>query len=220
MGRDKLFSREQVLEAIQQWIRRSGYPPTIDELRRAMGVGSTRTIMRYLEWLEQEGDIRRWPGARGLQLTRSLTNSTHTIAVPIVGEAAAGTPITATQNIEGWLRLPKERVKPATAKHFLLRVRGDSMNRAELSGETIENNDLVLVRQQSEARAGEVVVALIDGEATIKRLSKGPGYFALKPESSNADHQPILLSDQFSVQGVVQSVIKRGADVFSSYLDG
>ncbi len=119
----------------------------------------------------------------------------------------------AEQNIEGWVRLPKDSVKPSSAKYFLLRVRGDSMNRAKVTGDRIEDGDLVLVRQQRTADPGEVVVALVDGEATIKRFAKGPGYSLLKPESSNEAHQSIIAGRDLIVQGVVSRVLKKGSEL-------
>jgi SOS-response transcriptional repressor LexA len=90
------------------------------------------------------------------------------------------------------------------------------MNRALVTGVRIEDGDLVLVRQQLTAESGEVVVALVDGEATIKRLERGPGYFLLKPESTNPNHKPIVATQDFSVAGVVQQVIKKGSTLIST----
>ena len=118
----------------------------------------------------------------------------------------------AEENFEGFVQLSR-RYAPHSGQHFLLRVRGDSMNRARVEGGNIENGDLVFVRQQPAADFGEIVVALIDGQATIKRLGRGPGYYFLKPESTNRSHQPIVLDEDFQVQGIVTRVIKHGADL-------
>src|ERR1043166_7256748 len=96
----------------------------------------------------------------------------------------------AEENMLGQVHVPKEFLKPPNSKFFLLRVRGDSMNRAKIEGQTIEDGDLVLVRQQERADPGKIVVALVDGEATIKKLVKAPGYYVLQPESSNPKHRP------------------------------
>ncbi len=213
MGRRKLLTKEQVLDAINRWLIEKGVPPTVEELRRTMRLGSTRTVLRYLDWLEEEGDIERWPGARGLRPLRAPKSGLETRSVPIVGEAPAGPLMLAEENYEGWLRLPKEFLRPGNAKFFLLRVRGDSMNRASVAGERIEDGDLVLVWQQPTAQPGEIVVALIDGEATIKRLFKGPGYYLLRPESTNPKHEPILVDQDFRIQGVVLRVLKKGSEL-------
>lgn len=194
-------------------------PPTIDELRQALGVGSTRTILRYLQALEAAGAIQRWEGARGIRLLRAPKQGVETVQVPLLGEAPAGPAMLAEQNLEGWLRVPTTMAKPGSARFFLLRVRGDSMNRAKLEGQKIEDGDLLLVRQQPTARTGEIVVALIDGEATIKRLAKGKGYYLLQPESGNSRHQPILVERDFLIQGVVCRVFKRGSEFLSHQRD-
>jgi repressor LexA len=214
MPKDKLLSKTEVLTAIRNLMMHKGMPPTIEELRSALGVGSTRTVLRYLEWLKEEGDIERWTGARGIRMLRQPGQGLATRAVPLVGEAPAGPLMLAVENQEGWLRLPLAMV-PASAEFFLLRVRGDSMDQAILEGERIETGDLVLVRQQATAEEGDVVVALIDGGATIKRFKRGPGYYLLKPESSNPVHKPILVSQDFQILGVVKRVIKRGSELIT-----
>ncbi len=209
MAKRKLVTKDEVLEAINGWIIDHGLPPTIEELRRKLKVGSTRTVLRYLSWLEEEGDIERWSGARGMRLRKHGNPNVETRAIPLIGEAPAGPLMIAEENHEGWVQLPKQWVAPAGAKYFLLRVRGDSMNQALVHGECIETGDLIVVRQQSTARAGEIIVALVDGEATIKRFVVGPDYCILKPESKNKKHTPIILTEDFQVQGVVTRVLKK-----------
>lgn len=121
--------------------------------------------------------------------------------------------MTAEENIEGWIRVPKVLASPATDKFFLLHVRGNSMDKADVRGDLIENGDLVLVRQRPTAQSGEIVVALIDGEATVKRLVTAPGYCVLKPQSSDPVHKPIVVSDDFRVLGTVTRVLKKGSDL-------
>lgn len=215
MGRHKSLDKQQVLIAIHDWIADRGVPPTIEELRRKLNLGSSRTVLRYLKWLEEEGDIQRWSGARGIRPLKSLKLGLETVAVPIAGEAPAGPLMVAEENVEGWVRLPKEFVRPQAAKYFLLRVRGDSMDRAKISGDLIESGDLVLVRQQSTADTGDVVVALIDGEATIKRFVGGTSYSLLKPESSNPIHKPIVVQKGFRVLGVVCRVLKKASELLN-----
>ncbi len=210
MPRPRQLSREQVLDAINGWLIEHGMPPSIEELRRVLRVGSGRTILRYLRWLEEEGDIERWPGARGLRPRRSPGPDGETRAVPLVGEAPAGPMMLAEENLEGWVQIPK-KYAPPRARFFLLRVRGDSMNRARVGGDRIEDGDLALIRQQATANPGDIVVALVDGQATIKRLARGPNYWALKPESMNPAHRTILMDQDFRVQGVVVRVFRKGA---------
>jgi len=215
MGRKPILENEKVLATINKWTAENGMPPTIEELRAVLKVGSTRTVLRYLQSLEKEGLIKRWAGSRGIRTLKSTGETTETVSVPIVGEIAAGQLTVAEENIEGWARLPKER-ELLHGHFFLLRVRGDSMNRAVLAENFIESGDLVLVKQQATANPGDIVVALFDGEATIKRFISGPGYTVLKPESSNPAHHPIVVRPGFSIQGVAIRVLKRGADLLSS----
>jgi len=214
MARPKILSKEQVVDALSRWFARNSMPPTIEELRRTLRVGSTRTVLRYLDVLEEEGYIERWPGARGFRMRKgSAAKGVQTRSVPIVGEAPAGQLMPAEENILGQVQIPKDFLKPQNANFFLLRVRGDSMNRAKVEGGTIEDRDLVLVRQQERADPGQVVVALVDGEATIKKLVKAPGYYVLQPESSNAKHRPIVVAQDFHIQGIVYRVFKKGGEL-------
>ena len=214
MARPKLVSREQVVNALSRWFIHNSVPPTVEELRKLLGVGSTRTVLRYLDSLEKEGHIERWSGARGLRMRRGPTaRGLETRLLPIVGEALAGQLMPAEENMLGQVQMPKEFLSPPSAKFFLLRVRGDSMNRARVDGETIEDGDLVLVRQQERADPGKIVVALVDGQATIKKLVKAPGYYVLQPESSNPKHRPIIVALEFRVQGIVCRVFKNGGEL-------
>ena len=212
MGRKPLLSANDVLDAINRWLISHSVAPTVEELRRELGLGSTRTVLRYLRELEDSGQIRRWAGARGIQPLKTRTGKgVQTASVPLLGEAPAGPLMWAEQSFQGYLRLPQDYLRGSSGKFFLLRVRGDSMNRAKVAGQAIENGDLVLVRQQAIADSSDIIVALVDGEATIKRLVKGHGHYLLKPESTNPKHQPIMLESDFRVQGVVCRVIKHGS---------
>jgi SOS regulatory protein LexA len=179
-------------------------------------VGSTRTVLRYLDALKEEGYIDRWSGARGLRIRKGATAGLKTRLVPIVGEAPAGQLMPAEENMLGQVQLPREFLKPPSAKFFLLRVRGDSMNRSKVDGQTVEDGDLVLVRQQERADPGKIVVALVDGEATIKKLVKGPGYYVLQPDSSNPKHRPIIVAQDFQIQGIVCRVFKKGGKLLQT----
>jgi repressor LexA len=216
MGRKRTLGKEEVINVINKLIvTNGGASPTIEELRKALPVGSTRTVLRYLQWLEDEGDIERWPGARGFRLVKTSKAGLETREIPLVGTAPAGPFMLAEENIEGMVRLPKELLQPPSAKYFLLRVRGNSMNRGRVGRALIEDGDLVLVRQQFTAEPKEVVVALIDGEATIKRFDHGKGYYVLKPESTNPEHKPIIATRDFRILGVVSFVLKKGAKLLN-----
>src|SRR5262249_26201543 len=136
MARPKLLTKDEVIDALNRWFIRNSVPPTIEELRRLLGVGSTRTVLRYLDALKEEGYIDRWSGARGLRMRKGAAPSLETRLVAIVGEAPAGQLMPAEENMLGQVQLPKEFLKPPSANFFLLRVRGDSMNRAKVEGQS------------------------------------------------------------------------------------
>lgn len=215
MGRRPVLRNEDVLAAIERWLLNHGDSPTIDELRRELGVGSTRTVFRYLQLLEEGGLIERDHGGRGLRVLKPTHVGVQTRAVPIVGQVPAGPLMLAEENVEGWIRLPKDLTSPPSDRFFLLRVRGNSMNRARVARDPIEDGDLVLVRQRATAQPGDIIVAMIDGEATVKRLAVGPGYYVLKPDSTDPRHKPILVDRNFRVAGVVSRVFKRGAELLT-----
>lgn len=208
MTKVKTLTKLQVIRAINDWIVERGLPPTVEELRTVLKLGSKRTVQRYLAWLERDGDIQRWPGARGIKLLKSFHPDVETRLIALVGDVTAGSLMLAEENRQGWVQLPKQMLTPASGEFFLLRVHGDSMNQALVHGERIESGDLVVVRQQATAEPGEIIVALVDGEATIKRLVSGSGYYILKPESDK-QYSPIILMEDFQIQGVVTRVLKQ-----------
>ena len=219
MGRKPLLTKEQVLVTLQRWTARNGGQPSVEELRCELGVASTRTVFRYLQMLEADGAIKRRPGAPGVKLLKPRAEGAQTRAVPVVGRVPAGALMLAEENIEGWIHLPKALARPASDKFFLLRVRGTSMNRAKVGGNTIEDGDLILVRQQPVARNGDIIVAMVDGEATVKTLVKAPGYVILKPESKDNSHRPIVVDRDFRVAGKVTHVLKKGFGLLQTVFD-
>jgi repressor LexA len=219
MGRKPLLTKEKVLVTLQRWTARNGGQPSVEELRCELGVASTRTVFRYLQMLEADGVIKRRPGAPGVRLLKPRAEGAQTRAVPVVGRVPAGALMLAEENIEGWIHLPKALARPASDKFFLLRVRGTSMNRAKVGGNTIEDGDLILVRQQPVARNGDIIVAMVDGEATVKTLVKAPGYVILKPESKENSHSPIVVDRDFRVAGKVTHVLKKGFGLLQTVFD-
>lgn len=219
MGRKPLLTKEKVLVALQGWTARNGAQPSVEELRRELGVASTRTVFRYLQMLEEDGAIERSPGKPGVKLLKPRAEGAQTRAVPVIGRVPAGALMLAEENIEGWVHLPKALVSPSSDKFFLLRVRGTSMNRAKVSGNTVDDGDLILVRQQPVVRNGDVIVAMVDGEATVKTLVRAPGYVILKPESKDSSHRPIVVDQNFRVAGKVTYVLKKGSDLLRTIFD-
>lgn len=219
MGRKPLLSKEKVLVALQRWTARNGGQPSVEDLRRELGVASTRTVFRYLQMLDDDGAIERRPGAPGVKLLKPRSEGAQTRSVPVVGRVPAGALMLAEENIEGWIRLPKAMASPPSEKFFLLRVRGTSMNRATVDGNTIDDGDLILVRKQQVARNGDIIVGMVDGEATVKTLVKAPGYVILKPDSKDKSHTPIVVQSDFRVAGKVTHVLKKGFGLLQTVFD-
>jgi len=192
--------QEEFFNILADYIRREKIPPTNREILKMMGLKSPRSIAQYLDVLEAGGYIKRGKGARNIKIIKSpydKNNSSKTVKVPILGCVPCGTPFLAEENIERNMTVSRKIAKPPY-KYFMLRTVGDSMNKAG-----INNGDLVLVRQQMTANSGDIVIALIDDEATIKQLQLHKDYITLEPRSTNTDHCPIILERDFSIQGVV-----------------
>ena len=126
---------------------------------------------------------------------------TSTIKIPLLGNVSCGIPLLAEQNIDSYISISKELIKSAN-NYFILKAIGDSMNEAG-----INDGDLVLIKQQQNANENDLVVALIDDEATIKEFHRKQNMIILKPKSNNQKHQPIILTNDFRIQGIVETVI-------------
>lgn len=169
----------------------------------ALGYKSPRSAQDVLEQLAEKGIIKKFEHG-GYQLIRDPDlGQAHnqTVDVPVVGSVAAGTPILAEENIEGFVPISTSLVKPG-GSYFLLRVTGDSMNDGG-----INDGDFVLVRQQPVAETGERVVVLIDDEATVKIFHPQKDVVVLKPRSTNPKYKPIILDRDFQIQGVVVAAV-------------
>jgi len=191
----------KILDYIRYVTKVRNYPPSVREIGEAVGLSSSSTVHNHLLQLERRGLIKRDPSkSRTVQLVADMEmdeKRRNSIAVPIVGHVAAGAPILADQNIEDHVVLSSEIAKDG---YFLLRVRGDSMINAG-----ILNDDLVLVRPQQEAANGSIVVALVDGDATVKRFERADGHVKLIAE--NPAYEPIV-SSNVSLVGQVRGVIR------------
>jgi repressor LexA len=182
---ETLTSRQQeVLDYVTRHIEERGYPPTLREISRHIKTSGTISAQKHLEALERKGYIRRIAGSsRGIELVHSARST----SLPIVGTVQAGLPQLAVENIEGYCAIDASWVK--NERCFILRVKGDSMVEAH-----ILNGDLALIRPQQVARNGEIVVALIDGEATLKRFYREKdGSIRLQPE--NQALMPIIIRE-------------------------
>lgn len=205
MKKDNTFTSKQMeaIHHIRNWIMHRARTPSVRELMVDLDYKSPRSVQDILEQLKKKGVIKKL-GHGVYQLVMSPDfDSTHaqTISVPIVGTVVCGMSMLAEENIEGYIPVSASLAK-AGSKYYLLHAQGDSMNKVG-----VNEGDLVLVRQQPTANDGDKVVALIDGEATIKEFHRTQNMIILKPKSSNKKHKPIILTDDFQVQGVVVASI-------------
>ena len=166
---------------------------------------SPRSVSVILESLIDKGVLSKKDTGK-LQLNEfeiedSLMDNARTVKIPLLGSVACGLPMFAAENIEAEIPISVKLIKP-NQKYFLLRASGDSMNDAG-----INDGDLVLIKQQQVANDKDLVVALIDDEATIKEFNRKQNMIILKPKSTNQKHQPIILTDDFKIQGIVETVI-------------
>ena len=199
---EQLTDRQnKILDYIRDVTKVRSYPPSVREIGEAVGLSSSSTVHNHLNQLERRGLIKRDPSkSRTVQLVRDAEadqQRRNAVSVPVVGNVAAGAPILAEQNIEDHMLLSSELAQEG---FFLLRVRGDSMINAG-----ILDSDLVLVRPQHDAPQGSIVVALVDGDATVKRFERGNGHVRLVPE--NPAYEPIVTTN-VSLVGVVRGVIR------------
>ena len=207
----KLTTRQQtVLETIRSWIRERGYPPTIRELGKLLGIKSLRGVTTHLDAIAKKGFLKREPKARSISLLDLVAPFEQAIRIPIVGRIRAGEPVLAEQQLEGhvvvdgaWLG-----TKPSSgpAEHFALKVRGESMINAG-----ILDGDFVIVRQQPTAEDGDIVVALLGDDATVKRFFKQNDLVRLQPEHPTMEPLLVTKDQPLTILGKVIAVFRHVA---------
>ena len=193
--------QKEILEYIKGEILNKGYPPAVREICEAVDLKSTSSVHSHLETLEKNGYIRRDPTKpRAIEILDDDFNLTRreVVNVPIVGHVAAGEPILATENIENYFPIPVEYMP--NEETFMLKVKGESMINAG-----IFNGDNDLVKKQTNAENGDIVVALVDDSATVKTFYKEDGYYRLQPENDTMD--PIIVKE-CSILGKVFGVFR------------
>ena len=199
--------QEEIFEFIKHVVQSKGYPPSVREIGEAVGLASSSTVHGHLSRLEEKGYIRRDPTKpRAIEIVNELmgepVNIEETIYVPVIGKVTAGTPITAVENVEEYYPLPEHFTSTHNAQIFILNVVGDSMIEAG-----ILDGDKVIVRSQSIAENGDIIVAMTeDDEATVKRFYKEKNRYRLQPENSTLE--PIYL-DNVTVLGKVVGLFRN-----------
>ncbi|NLK69445.1 MAG: transcriptional repressor LexA [Clostridiaceae bacterium] len=200
--------QKQILDFVNRQVQEKGYPPSVREICKAVGFKSTSTVHSYLTILEEKGLIVKEPTkTRALKVVDKNKKSLEGYIseqeienVPIVGKVTAGQPILAVENIEDTFPVPIEYLENSTT--FILRIKGNSM-----INKGIFDGDLVIVKQQNTAKNGDIVVALIDDEATVKTFYKEKDHFRLQPE--NDDYEPIIVKHNLSILGKVVALFRK-----------
>jgi len=189
MVRDKKRDvQTEIYDFIQSEVINKGYPPSVREICAKVGLSSTSTVHGHLSRMEKKGLIKRDPSKpRAIELLKDSFPKQELVTVPIVGKVQAGHPILAFENIEDYFTLPLQYTK-SNNDLFILKISGDSMIDAG-----IYNGDLAIIEKTNSAENGDIVVALINDEATIKRFFKEKGHIRLQPE--NASMEAIIVDD-------------------------
>lgn len=198
MKNNDLTKKEQlVFDYLVKTINENGYAPSVRDIGSSLGIKSTSSVHLYLHNLESKGFIEQDAGKkRTIRLCAPYARAFG--RVPILGSITAGSPILAVENFDGYVDLPWNSAKYSTDELFALRVRGESMIEAG-----ILNDDIVIVRKSSYADNGQIVVALIEEEATVKTFYREDGHFRLQPE--NRTMEPIIANDVVLLGTVVAS---------------
>jgi len=199
---EKLTARQaQILQLIKDHIAETGYPPTRADIARVLGFRSPNAAEEHLKALARKGAIEIIAGAsRGIRLPENL-------GIPIIGRVAAGNPILAEANIEDYCDMPASIFSPSA--DYFLRVKGDSMINVG-----IFDDDLLAVHRCSEARNGQIVVARIDNEVTVKRFQQQKSKYHVSLIAENPDYEPIqvdLREQEFAIEGLSVGVLRRGS---------
>jgi len=197
--------QKEVFEFLKDFLRERGFPPTLREIASHFGLRGPKAPQKTLNILERKGYIRKVPGgSRAIEiLSYPQFSLTHILSVPIVGRVQAGEPLLAIENIEGYINLDRSLVSSGDV--FLLRVQGDSMIEAH-----IQDGDFALVKPQPNAENGEIVVALIEDEATIKRIFKKRDLIRLEP--ANPKMEPIVVKKgekKITIVGKVVGIFRK-----------
>jgi repressor LexA len=198
---DDLTPRQaQILQLIADFLQATGFPPTRAEIAQQFGFRSANAAEEHLRALERKGYIEMLPGAsRGIRL-----RNTYNVGLPVIGRVAAGSPILAEQHVQGRYQIDPALFKPRA--DYLLKVRGMSMRDAG-----ILDGDLLAVHRTSEVRSGQVVVARLKDEVTVKRLKREGGLVRLLPE--NPEFEPIFVDpkrDFLEIEGLGVGIIRNG----------
>ncbi len=199
MQRPRGDNQQRILDYIRSEIQDKGYPPSVREIANAVGLKSTSTVHGHLQRLEKKGLLKRDPlKPRAIEVIGAQSMYAASTSIPIIGHITAGVPILAEENLDEYIALPDYLL--GEGEHYVLQVHGDSMIEAG-----ILDGDHIIVRSQATAENGDIVVAMIDDSATVKRFYRENGHFRLQPENSSM--APIY-ADEVTVLGKVISLYR------------
>lgn len=191
--------QKTVFAAVRELRTMTGRMPTLDEVRRHLNYATVSSVQRHMDALKQKGYIQSDKHqSRTLRLTHQ-----HLASIPLVGNVACGAPLLAEENVEAYVAYDADSLKGRADDYFFLRAIGDSMDEAG-----INDGDLVLVHKSETAEPGKRIVALVGDDATVKKLAKDDGHWVLRPESTNPKHKDLIMTEDFSIQGIVYDVVK------------
>jgi len=203
LGKKSSEKQEQILNFVNNYIKENGYPPSIREICKGVGLSSTSTVHAHLNTLTANGLLKKDNSkSRGLKIVNNeveIQSEENIVNLPVVGKVAAGSPILATENLERYFPIPADFV--GNVNSFMLKVKGESMIEAG-----IFDGDYIIVKQQAVANNGEIVVALIGDEATVKTFYKEKDHIRLQPENSTME--PIIVKEAV-ILGKVAGVIRK-----------
>ncbi len=194
---DKLTERQKlVLNTIRNYFLDNGYAPSLTELQQMLEISTKRGVVSHLEALEKKGYIIRTSEPRGIQVINDEEPVyEYLVGIPILGYANAGTPLVLAQEESlGVLQLEPNLVDGKKQNLFGLIVKGDSMNLRDIDGKALEEGHYLVVQKDAEYEDGDVVVAIVDGCATVKNIKREKGIVILYPQSNNPIHRPIYLN--------------------------
>lgn len=201
MSEVKVDKQKEIYEFLKNYTEEKGYPPSVREICEAVSLRSTSTVHGHLKRLEKKGLIKRDPTKpRALEISELFNSKKELIDIPVVGKVTAGEPILALENIEEFFSLPINYVKH-DKELFILKVSGESMIEAG-----IHHGDFAIIEKNNTAINGEIVVALIENEATIKRFFRSEDHIRLQPE--NKTMNPIIVSD-CTILGKLVGIYRR-----------
>lgn len=206
MRTQAMSNRElEALREIRNSLMHRGKIPSVRELMSSLGYRSPRSAAVIYDNFVRKGILRRKQNGN-FQFVKDISDDTvraKTVDVPLVGHVSCGVPVLAEENVEAMISVSTKLAQPPH-KYFLLRAEGDSMDQ-----KGIKDGVLLLIRQQTKAQNGDIVVALIDDEVTVKEFHAAGETVILKPRSKNKKHQPIVLTKDFQVQGIVVTAIPK-----------